>query len=71
MASRIQVKGMSCQHCVMSVKKALGKIEGIQSIEVNLETGEVRFQNTKGAAPEKIRDAISEAGYEVVSQSGA
>ncbi len=68
MASVLKVKGMSCQHCVMSVKKALGQVEGIQEIQVNLETGEVRFENTRGASAEKVRRAISEAGYEVVPE---
>ncbi len=70
MASVVKVKGMSCQHCVMSIKKAMGQVDGIKDVQVNLETGEVRFDNTKGASSEKIRKAISEAGYEVVSEGG-
>jgi len=30
MATTLKVKGMSCQHCVMSVTKALGQLEGIK-----------------------------------------
>ncbi len=66
MASILKVKGMSCQHCVMSVKKALGKLEGIQNVDVNLEKGEVRFDNTKPVDLSRVEKAIEDAGYEIV-----
>jgi copper ion binding protein len=62
----LKVKGMSCQHCVMSVTKALGKLEGVQNVQVDLEKGEVRFDNTKAVATDQIVKAITDAGYEVV-----
>ncbi len=68
MASVLKVKGMSCQHCVMSVTKALGQLEGIQNVQVDLQKGEVRFENTKEVAMDRITKAITDAGYEVVPQ---
>ena len=62
----LKVKGMSCQHCVMSVTKVLGKLEGVQNVQVDLEKGEVRFDNTKAVATDQIVKAITDAGYEVV-----
>ncbi len=67
MQTIFKVKGMTCQHCVMSVKKALGKLEGIQGIDVDLQRGEVRFDNTKGVASDLVKKVIKEAGYEVGS----
>jgi copper chaperone len=67
MATILKVKGMSCQHCVMSVTKALNQLEGIQNIQVDLQKGEVRFDNTKDVASSRIAKAIEVAGYEVVS----
>ncbi|MDI7261737.1 MAG: copper ion binding protein [Thermodesulfobacteriota bacterium] len=66
MASILKVKGMSCQHCVMSVTKALNQLEGIQNIQVDLAKGEVRFDNTKEVEADRITKAIADAGYEVV-----
>ncbi len=66
MPSTIRVKGMSCQHCVMSVTKALGQLEGIKNVQVDLAKGEVRFDNSKEVASSRIEKAISDAGYEVV-----
>jgi copper ion binding protein len=66
MSSTIKVKGMSCQHCVMSVTKALNQLEGIKNVQVDLAKGEVRFDNTKEVASQRIEKAIEDAGYEVV-----
>ena len=66
MASILKVKGMSCQHCVMSVTKALGQLQGIRNIQVDLAKGEVRFDNTKEVASNQIEKAIKDAGYEVI-----
>jgi len=67
MATTLKVKGMSCQHCVMSVTKALGQLEGIKNVQVDLAKGEVRFDNTKEMALDQIEKTIEDAGYEVVS----
>ena len=67
MAITLKVKGMSCQHCVMSITKALSQLEGIKNVQVDLAKGEVRFDNTKEVASNRIEKAISDVGYEVIS----
>ena len=67
MVTTLKVKGMSCQHCVMSVTKALSQLEGIKNVQVDLAKGEVRFDNLKEIASNRIEKAISDAGYEIVS----
>jgi copper chaperone len=66
MGSVLKVKGMSCQHCVMSVTKALNQLDGIKNVEIDLAKGEVRFDNTKSVASDRIQKAITDAGYEVI-----
>ncbi len=66
MMTTLKVKGMSCQHCVMSVTKALNQLEGIKNVQVDLAKGEVRFDNTKSVASNRIEKAIADAGYEVI-----
>ena len=66
MGSVLKVKGMSCQHCVMSVTKALNQLDGIKNVQVDLAKGEVQFDNTKAMASNQIEKAIEEAGYQVV-----
>lgn len=66
MASILKVKGMTCHHCAMSVTKALTRLEGIHDVQVDLEKGEVRFENPDAIAPGRIQKAVEEAGYQVV-----
>ena len=62
----VKVKGMSCQHCVGSVTKALSEIEGITDDQVNLEQGEATFTESSPVAEQTIKDAITKIGFEVV-----
>ena len=66
MSSVLKVKGMSGQHCVMLVTKALNQLEGIKNVQVDLAKGEVRFDNTKSVTSDRIQKAITDAGYEVI-----
>ncbi len=62
----VKIKGMSCQHCVMAVTKALGGIEGIKDVKVDLKSGEAAFAEEKAVPPQLIREAIRKAGFEIV-----
>lgn len=62
----IKIKGMSCQHCVMAVTKALGAIDGIKNVQVDLKTATATYDETKPVAADVIAAAIKKAGYEVV-----
>jgi copper chaperone len=61
----IKVKGMTCQHCVMAVTKALGALEGIKNVQVDLKSGVATYEEVKPVDPQKITAAIKKAGYEV------
>jgi copper chaperone len=61
----IQIKGMSCQHCVMAVKKALSGIEGIDNVSVDLAAGTATFDEKGSVDRETIRHHIEDAGYEL------
>ncbi|HDQ39756.1 MAG TPA: copper chaperone [Desulfonatronum sp.] len=61
----ITIKGMSCQHCVSAVTKALSGIDGIQDVQVSLEKDQATFTETRPVDPEVIRTAVKKAGYEV------
>ena len=65
--TKLKISGMSCQHCVKTVKDALTALEGVQSAKVNLRKGEavVRF-NELYINPVNLRDAITQAGFEAL-----
>jgi copper chaperone len=59
------VKGMTCQHCVASVREEVGEVEGVQAVDVDLPSGRVTVVGDADDAA--IRAAVDEAGYEVVA----
>jgi copper chaperone len=61
----IEIKGMSCNHCVMAVMKALNGIDGIGNVKVDLAKGEATFDETKPVDRALIRQSIKKAGFEV------
>ena len=61
----IQIKGMSCNHCVMAVTKALSGIDGVGNVKVDLARGEATFEETKPVDKTVIRERIKKAGFEV------
>jgi len=60
----IKVEGMSCQHCVMRVTKALQGLNGIQDLDVQIGAVKLRFDE-HSLKKEDIEKAIENAGYKV------
>ena len=58
------VEGMSCQHCVMRVTKALQGLNGIQDLYVQIGAVKLRFDE-HSLKKEDIEKAIENAGYKV------
>ena len=61
--NQLQVKGMSCQHCVKAVTKAIVALDADAVVSVELPQGAVKVQ-TK-LSREETAQAIIEEGYEV------
>jgi copper chaperone len=60
---QLQVKGMSCQHCVKAVTKAIQALDADASVDVELPQGTVTVQTT--LSREATAKAISDEGYTV------
>jgi len=58
-----KIDGMSCNHCVMAVKKELSKLN-LAAMEVGIGFAKVNFDETKVSSSD-IEKAISTAGYKV------
>jgi copper chaperone len=61
MKTKIYIQGMSCQHCKMRVEKTLASIPGIESFQVNLETGEAEISGKVDL--EVVLREINQTGY--------
>jgi len=62
----IIVKGMSCNHCRMSVTKALEAIPGVTNVNVDLLSGKASFEEATPVDPAVVKRAIEKIGFEVV-----
>lgn len=60
----LNVKGMSCMHCVNAVKRALSSLDGVKQADVVLSTGKVtvEYEPAKVSA-DNMKKAISDEGY--------
>lgn len=62
----LTVQGMTCNHCVMTVTKALKNVPGVEDAYVSLEEGTAHVTYDAGTSTvDAMREAIVEAGYEV------
>lgn len=59
---RLNITGMTCNHCVMRAQKALEGVEGVEKAEVTLEPGQATV--TGSADPSALISAVRNAGYE-------
>ena len=60
----IKIEGMSCGHCKAAVEKALKAVAGVETAVVDLEKKQAVV--TGNAAMEAMREAVEDAGYEVI-----
>ncbi len=63
------VAGMTCGHCVASVREELSEIAGVKAVEVELVAGgasRVTVSSETPVDPAAVDAAIREAGYEPV-----
>ncbi len=60
---RYLVPGMHCAHCEAAVREGVGDVEGVVSVEVDLETKHVDVVG-EAVDDDAVRAAIEDAGYE-------
>jgi copper chaperone len=61
----LTIQGMSCQHCVMSLKKELSKVAGVTIEQVEIGKARISIDETT-VTKEMIANAVDEAGYKLV-----
>ena len=66
MTKILNVDGITCGHCVDTIKEAVGRLDSVFSVDVDIENKQVvlEFDEKKGT-PEDLIDKIEEVGFEV------
>lgn len=64
---KLTVEGMACSHCAAAVEKAVGAVDGVSSVSVDLaaKTADVCYDPAK-ADIAAIKAAITGQGYDVI-----
>ena len=62
----LKVEGMTCQHCVQTVSETVGKMTGVQKVDVNLDQKKVTIEFDESQTKlDEVSTQIVEAGFEV------
>ncbi|MGB8453293.1 MAG: copper ion binding protein [Anaerocolumna sp.] len=62
----IKIEGMTCSHCQARVEKALNAVSGVDAkVDLKKKAAVVSFDTD--VSDSVLKDAVTEAGYEVVS----
>jgi copper chaperone len=60
------VQGMNCGHCAGAVTRELSALDGVTGVHVDLAAKKVTVGSTRELAEAEVREAVDEAGYELV-----
>ncbi|MGE5498946.1 MAG: heavy-metal-associated domain-containing protein [Syntrophothermus sp.] len=61
----LKIEGMSCNHCVMHVKKELSKLD-VNIRDVQIGSADVEYDESK-ITRDDLKKAVDEAGYKVIN----
>ncbi|HEX2577135.1 MAG TPA: cation transporter [Aquihabitans sp.] len=64
------VSGMSCQHCIDAVTAEVGRIGGVDQVDVDLGAGVVTVTSRDRLELDDVRAAVDEAGFDLVAPEG-
>ncbi len=70
MTKTIKIEGMMCEHCEATVKKALEKLDGIESAVASHTAGTAVVEMSKDVAEDEIKQAIEDRDYTFVGIEG-
>jgi len=59
------VNGMTCSHCVLSVREEVSEIPGVSSVDVDLASGRLHVAGS-GIRDDAVLTAVADAGYAAV-----
>ena len=61
--TRLRIPDMSCGHCVAAVQRALETLEGVETVEVSLDTKVANIRAIQELTVADLVSAVQGAGY--------
>lgn len=62
--AEIKIEGMSCEHCVLAVRREISNLPGVIDTRVKVGTAVVKYEESK-VGMEEIEKGIAKAGFTV------
>lgn len=59
------VRGMTCDHCVSSVRSEVQALPGVAEVRLDLASGRLDVMGSQAIRTAEIAAAVAEAGYEL------
>jgi copper chaperone CopZ len=63
MTKEFTVRDISCGHCAQAIRKEVQSVQGVQNVQVDVNTKHVRVEANEQVTTDVIVNAINEAGY--------
>jgi len=65
MKKTVRIEGMMCNHCKMHVEQALGKVNGVKKVNVDLKKAFAIVESNTLIDESLLKQAVMDAGYRV------
>jgi copper chaperone CopZ len=64
----VQIDGMTCRACVMTIEKQFGKLESVASVNADLDTQIITLakKDSQNISDAKIKELIEWGGYDLI-----
>jgi copper chaperone len=62
---KLDIPNISCNHCIMTVKRESGFVDGVEFVSGDVDSKTATFQVAGEVALDALRAALAEAGYPV------
>ncbi|WP_171168956.1 heavy-metal-associated domain-containing protein [Streptomyces sp. I05A-00742] len=63
------VSGMSCGHCETAVTRAVGALDAVRAVTVDVPAGRVMVTTSGEPDDTLVADAVDDAGYELTGRA--
>jgi len=64
---KLNISGMHCASCAVSIEKSLRKVKGIKDVRVSALINKAFVEGEDKVSEEEMKKAVERAGYKVVS----
>lgn len=64
MKTKLQIEGMSCEHCVKALTQSLTAVAGVRSADVRLKTKSAEVEHDESVTLDALKAAVADAGFE-------